>query len=109
MVSLLAYSLAFLIIGIITVLPVIISKTRKATPAKELIEKPIEEKKPKVAEEPMYAALAAVAAYYVHKLKRVPHVAEPLKVTERLTWHLRARAESLQTLNITYILKRRRR
>ncbi len=107
-VSLLAYALAFVVIGVITVLPMAIVRGEK----KPAIQAPTP-RAPEIEKEEIPIELIAVAAAVaVHSAKTrrlaIPRVAE---IPERTRWLLRARIDtiSLRTPDLSYARKPGRR
>ncbi len=108
-VSLLAYSLAFIVIGIITVLPMAIVRGKEKSVAQVPAPKiPEETKKEEIPME--LIAIAAAVAVHNAKTKRLAK-SKAIELPERARWLLRARIDtlSLRTPDLSYIRRLGRR
>ncbi len=107
-VSLLAYALAFIVIGIITVLPMAIVRGGKKPVTQAPTPRVPEVKKEEVPIE--LIAIAAAIAVHSAKTKRLT-MSRATELPERTRWLLRARIDtlSLRTLDLSYTRRLRRR
>jgi len=109
-VSLLAYSLAFIVIGIITVLPMAIVRGGKK-PVTQAPPPSVPETKPEVQREETpieLIAIAAAVAVHSAKSKRLT-ISRAVELPERAKWLLRSRIDvlSLRKFDLSYTRKLR--